>query len=228
MHTDVYTLNQTQTIKEAIHLMEMQAIRHIPIINSANHVIGIVSDRDIRDIRPSTLTSDYDENLFLEPISIIMSTPVLTGHEDDDVQESARLFYQNRIGCLPIIKDGKLTGIITESDMLYSMTKLLGADRPSSVIEVCVKNKTGMLADVSAIFKKSQVNIVSAVAYSSEKQGHHMLSFRVQTIDPRRVIRALQNEGYDVYGPASTPKEGNYDWKSGIDLWCRRTPIQIP
>lgn len=202
MHSKVFSLNEASSILDAIQLMERHSIRHIPIVNDAHHVVSIVSDRDIRDIRPSILAPKTDETLFLKPVSNIMSVPVLTGHEDDDVQESARLFFQNRIGCLPITTNGKLVGIVTESDMLYSLTKLLGADRPTSVVEVCVKNQTGMLSDVSAVFKAEKVNIVSAVAYPSEKIGYHMLSFRVQTIDPRRVISALEESGYDVYGPA--------------------------
>lgn len=93
MHAHVYFLDETASILEAIQLMERQSIRHIPIVNAAHHVVGIVSDRDIRDIRPSILVPKTDETLFMKPISSIMSVPVLTGHQEDDVQESARLFF---------------------------------------------------------------------------------------------------------------------------------------
>ncbi|GAF21240.1 MULTISPECIES: acetoin utilization AcuB family protein [Shouchella] len=202
MRTNVYTLTSTHSIQDAIDLMEQKSIRHIPIIDHDDNVIGIISDRDIRDVRPSILTQKTDESVFLKPISSIMASPVLTAHEDDDVQETAKLFYQHRIGCLPITANGRIIGIISESDILYSLTALLGADRPTSVIEVCVQNYPGMLADVATIFKQAGVNIVSAVAYPSQKVNYHMLSFRVQTIDPRKVIQKLADSGYDVYGPS--------------------------
>ncbi|MFB4210629.1 acetoin utilization AcuB family protein [Shouchella sp. JSM 1781072] len=207
MRQRVHTLSETDTIQDAIDLMAKQQIRHIPIVTHEMQVVGMLSDRDIRDCRPSILSPDFDETLFLKPITTIMATPVLTAHEDDDVQETAKLFYQHRIGCLPITKDERLTGIISESDILYSLTSLLGADRPTSVVEVCVQNHPGMLADVAAIFKSMKVNIISAVAYPSQKENYHMLSFRVQTIDPRNVISKLADNGYDVYGP-SLPSMG--------------------
>jgi acetoin utilization protein AcuB len=201
MRTNVPTLTNTHTIEDAIALMESASIRHIPITNGDTAVIGIVSDRDIRDIRPSTLSVAKEATDFLQPVTKIMSTPVLTAHPDDDVQEVARLFFQHRVGCLPVVDNDRLAGLITESDMLYSLTKLLGADQPSSIIEVCVHNRPGQLADVATVFKKERINIVSAVAYPSKKADKYMLSFRVQTIDPRRIIAALQLAGYEVYNP---------------------------
>ncbi|AIC95318.1 acetoin utilization AcuB family protein [Shouchella lehensis] len=202
MRTNVYTLSPTDSIQDAIDLMEQKSIRHIPIVDEDEKLVGIVSDRDIRDSRPSILMPLNEKDLFLKPISSIMAYPVLTAHEDDDVQETAKIFYQHRIGCLPITANERLVGIISESDILSSLTALLGADRPTSVIEVCVQNYPGMLADVATIFKDVGVNIVSAVAYPSQKANYHMLSFRVQTIDPRKVIQKLADSGYDVYGPS--------------------------
>ncbi len=110
-------------------------------------------------------------------------------------------FSEKQIGCLPITENERLVGILTESDILSSLVELIGANQPSSNIEVRVKNQTGQLADVAAIFKKHNINIVSVLIYPGKAPEYKLLVFRVQTIDPRRVINDIQNEGFEVTWP---------------------------
>ncbi|WP_059103780.1 acetoin utilization AcuB family protein [Shouchella shacheensis] len=201
MHTNVYTLYQSSTLAEAISLMETKAIRHIPIVDEFESVIGMLSDRDIRDIRPSTLMKEKDRKALLEPISNLMKTPVLTAHPEDDIQEVAKMFYQNKIGCLPVVNREKLVGICTESDLLQRLTEIIGCTQPSSLIEVRVVDQPGKLAEIAGIFKRLNMNITSALMYTSQLNGHVVLSFRVETIDPRRAIEEIKKEGYEVHGP---------------------------
>ncbi len=83
-----------------------------------------------------------------------MKTNVITGHPLDFVEEVAALFYEHRISCMPIVKENKLVGIITESDLLYTLVQLTGAHQPGSQIEIKVPNRTGMLSEVTSMFQK--------------------------------------------------------------------------
>ncbi|WP_044894484.1 acetoin utilization AcuB family protein [Bacillus alveayuensis] len=201
MKTNVATLTPNNTIAEAIEIIKHHKIRHIPIINENNKVIGIVTDRDIRDASPSIFHADEHLEDLQKPISTIMKTNVVTGHPLDFVEEVAALFYEHRISCLPIVKDEKLVGIVTETDLLYTLVQLTGAHQPGSQLEVKVPNRAGMLYEIAAVFRKRNVNISSVLVYPDKDEQYKILVFRIQTMNPMTIIQDLQSEGYTVLWP---------------------------
>lgn len=202
MKRNVITLTADAPIKEAMLLIELHKIRHIPIVDDNHHMIGIISDRDIRDVSPSIFHSTEHLEDFLKPVSTIMKKNIITAHPLDFVEEVSTLFYEHHIGSLPIVEDEKLVGIITETDILHTLVELMGAHQPSSHIEIKVENITGKLADIAAIFKEWNVNITSVLVYPYENPAYKILVFRVQTMDPRRIIKVIQEKGYDVIWPS--------------------------
>ncbi|WP_209122121.1 acetoin utilization AcuB family protein [Alkalihalobacillus sp. BA299] len=201
MSTKVTTLKATTTIKDAIEIMNKKRIRHIPVVDDEMHILGIVTDRDIRDASPSIFHAEEHKEDLLKPISEIMTTNVITAHRLDFVAEVSAIFYEHNIGCLPITEGEKLIGIITETDILHTLVELMGAHQPSSQIDVRVENITGKLADIAAIFKNRNVNITSVLVYPCDDPNYKVLSFRVQTMDPRGIIEAIENVGYKVLWP---------------------------
>ena len=116
MTTNLIILKEDQTILEAHTLMHQHKIRHIPITDEENRLIGLISDRDIRDALPSILwDKEKEQDVFQLPIHKIMRTDIITGHPLDFVEEIGSIFYEHKIGCLPIVQDHKLVGIITTS-----------------------------------------------------------------------------------------------------------------
>lgn len=201
MKTPVITMQPTNTIAEAIQLVRQRRIRHIPIVDEENRVVGIVTDRDIRDASPSIFQIHEHLEDLQKPISAIMKTDVIVGHPLDFVEEVAALFYEHKISCLPIVKDGKLVGIVTETDLLYTLIQLTGAHQPGSQIEIKVPNESGMLCKASAIIAKRNANISSVLLYPDEDKNYQILVFRVQTMNPIGIINDLKNAGYTVLWP---------------------------
>ncbi|MFA9457115.1 acetoin utilization AcuB family protein [Halalkalibacter sp. AB-rgal2] len=201
MKENVITLEEDATIKDAMQTIELRQIRHIPIVNKSNQLVGIISDRDIRDASPSIFHSTDHLEDFLKPLSSIMARNVITAHPLDFVAEASILFYEYHIGCLPIVQVNQLVGIITETDILHTLVQLMGAHQPSSHIEVKVENITGKLADIASIFKERKVPITSVLVYPYPDPQFKVLAFRVQTIDPRRIIREIEKSGYHVIWP---------------------------
>ncbi|WP_088103843.1 acetoin utilization AcuB family protein [Halalkalibacter urbisdiaboli] len=201
MKKKVITLTPDATIEQAMQTLSTHSIRHIPIVDEQKNIVGIISDRDIRDVSPSILHSDEHLEDLQKEISTIMKRNVITAHPLDFVEEVSRLFYEHHIGCLPIAEDNKIVGIVTETDLLHTLVELMGAHQPSSHIEIRVQNITGQLADVASIFKKNHVNINSVLVYPCKDEQYKILVFRIQTIDPRRIIEAIKKEGYDVIWP---------------------------
>jgi acetoin utilization protein AcuB len=201
MKTNVIALKATNTIADAMSIVKQEKIRHIPIIDDEQHVIGIVTDRDLRDASPSIFHADEHLEDLQKPLSTIMKTNVITGHPLDFVEEIAALFYEHRISCLPIVKEQKLVGIVTETDLLYTLVQLTGAHQPGSQIEVKVPNRAGMLSEVASVFQKRNVNISSILVYPDQDERYKILVFRIQTMNPMAIISALRKEGYHVLWP---------------------------
>ncbi len=205
MKKDVITLKENDTILTALKLLNRNCIRHIPIVDDENHVIGIVSDRDIRDASPSIFQKSTRKDELRHPIGQIMSKDVITVHPLDFVEEVSAIFYEEEIACIPVTKDDKLVGVITEKDMLHTLIQLTGAIQPGSQIEIKVPNVAGILSKVATVIGKRNINIHSVLVYPYVKDSHYkILVFRIQTMNPAGVIQDLNDEGYTVLWP-NTP-----------------------
>lgn len=202
MTKNVMTLAPTDTIYSALLLINEKKIRHIPIVDQNNYLIGLVSDRDLRDATPSIFrTEEFKEDLY-KPISSIMKTNIISGHPLDFVEEIGAIFCENNISCLPIVKEKKLVGIITSSDLLQAFIELTGVNKPGSQIEIKIPDKPGILHDICGIFKKRNVNIHSVLIYPEKADNTSpILVVRAQTINPFIVIEDLRKEGYEVLWP---------------------------
>ncbi|WP_068674762.1 acetoin utilization AcuB family protein [Oceanobacillus sp. Castelsardo] len=209
MKTEVITLPPNATIASALQLLQEHRIRHIPIVNRNNEVIGIVSDRDVRDASPSVfIKNESTEHSELDnEIKMIMSTPVITIHPLDFVEEIARVFYDKEIACLPVVNENKLVGIVTEKDMLYTLIQLTGITVQSSVIEVKVPDIPGIIPKVATVFGKRKINIASVLVYPYKNDPNFkILVFRIQTMNPLPIIQDLRNAGYRLLWPNNIPE----------------------
>lgn len=204
MNPDVVTLHPNDTIETALRTLNTKGIRHIPIVNHDKNVVGIISDRDIRDASPSILDEQVSKDTLKQPIHMIMKHPVMTCHPLDFVEEIATLFLEHKISCLPVTKGDKLVGIISESTVLHTLVKLTGAHQPSSQIEIQVKNEPGILGKVVSIFSALHINIVSVLVYPAKDESAKVLVFRIQTMNPLKVIEELEQKGYRVLWPNMT------------------------
>jgi acetoin utilization protein AcuB len=195
MKKNVITLSGLDTLGRAKLLMFENGIRHLPVVDNQSTVVGLVTRSDIYN---NYLANGDDNKTFIQNI---MNRNVITGHPLDFVEEVSAIFYEHKIGCLPIVEDEKLVGIITETDMLHTFVQLTGAHQPGSQIDIRVANKAGMLSDVASIIKERKVNILSVLVYPSKDESHKILVFRIQTINPIPIIQDLQAHRYDVLWP---------------------------
>lgn len=207
MKQNVTTLSQENSIGDAVKIMNANKIRHLPIIDDQGHLIGLVTDRDIRDATPSIFETDQFMNTLQEPLHLIMKKNVITGHPLDLVAEVSAVLYEHRISCLPIIKNQKLVGIVTETDLLHTLVELTGAHQPGSHIEVRVANKAGKLYEVTSIIRERKANIQSVLVYTDKKDDKYkVIVIRVQTMNPIRIIEDLTAAGHEVLWPNQSGK----------------------
>lgn len=203
MKTEVITLTPRHTIKEAADLMRTSHIRHLPIVIDDNQLVGIITDRDLKEIMPhGEHSAENSAAVYSTPLSECMVKKPITGHPMDFVEESALVFYHNQIGCLPIVSSQKLVGIITETDLLYKYIELTGAHQPGSQIEVRVPNIPGILHEVTKVFNEFQTNVQSVLVYpDKENDANKILVLRIKTMNPIPIIEGLKGRGFDVLWP---------------------------
>jgi acetoin utilization protein AcuB len=202
MKTEVVTLTPKDTIKSALILMREKKIRHIPIINNERQLVGLITERDIKNSSPSILPQSMHSEVTDVPLERMMKSNIITGHPLDFVEEVAALFYEHHIGCLPILRDNKLVGIITSTDLLHTMVQLTGANQPGSQIEIKVPNRMGILYEVAGVFRKHNVNIHSVLVYPDKNDlSSKIIVFRIGTMNPISVIDDLKENGHTVLWP---------------------------
>ncbi len=201
MNRNVITVKPSDTIRLAMLLTAQHRIRHLPVTDEAGKLVGIISDRDLRDACPSKLEESQDEQIYNRIIEEIMHKHVITAHPLDFVEEAAHTLYESKIGCLPVVDQDELKGILTETDILHTLVELMGVHYPSSHVEVEVDDRPGMLADVAAVFKQIRSNVNSVWVYPGCRHGKKNLVFRVQTFDTRKLTRNLEEAGYHVIWP---------------------------
>lgn len=134
MTKDVFTLNQLDSLSAAKDLMDLARIRHIPIVDDQGKFVGLLTHRDILAATISGLAGiDRETQDEIEsgiPIREIMQTDVVTVGAELSLKEAARLLLEEKYGCLPVVCEEKLCGIITEADFLRLTIDLMEAVEP--------------------------------------------------------------------------------------------------
>ncbi|WP_434120641.1 CBS and ACT domain-containing protein [Salinicoccus roseus] len=203
MTSPVRTLTPEHTIEDALNMMSTYSFRHIPLVDDEENLVGIVSDRDIKLTLPSVLSDDDPDFTLKVPISRIMRKRVTYCHPLDFVEEIALDFYHYAIGAIPVLRNGKVVGIITQKDMLNTYLELTGITEPGSMIEVEVEDRTGIIYDIGRVFKELNIKIVSISVYrKKEKKGFKTIVLRVQAMNPRKAIDTLKDRGFTVLEPS--------------------------
>jgi CBS-domain-containing membrane protein len=122
MTADPYTLRQTDSINDAWEVMIGKHVRHIPITDDEDHVVGLVTQRDvlaatdpgaIREAKSASHEVRSDITL-----SEIMIRDVTVIHKEDSLRKAALYLQTHKYGCLPVVVDDRLVGIITDSDFI--------------------------------------------------------------------------------------------------------------
>lgn len=210
MKADPHTLRPDDVLADALRLTREHRIRHLPVVLHERELTGIVSDRDIRLAMPSPLTvPDTERAEFLERTAVaeVMSREVITALPGDTIEDAATLLYRHRIGALPVVDpNGRLVGLLSETDILRAFVQILGGAEPSSRIEIALADRPGNLSRaIKIIGDELGLNIVSLVVPSLAAQERKTAIVHLSTIDPRAAVEKLTRAGFEVGWPTLEP-----------------------
>ncbi len=124
------TIRQQATVGAAWKLMRARKIRHLPVLNASGRLVGIVTDRDLRQV---ILDPDIQAQLGQAPeamnvlaVGEVMTWGVITVRPDSDLREAARVMHAHKVGALPVVLHGRVVGILTETDLVKTFVDALG------------------------------------------------------------------------------------------------------
>ena len=198
------TIGPDASFYEARNLIHEKGVRHLPVVDKNNKLIGIVTDRDIREAAPSdaTLLSVHELNYLLGNLKVSrFMTPkekLITITPDTLIEEAVRLMHDNKIGCLPVLEGGKLYGIYTETEALDHLVDVFGSKEKGTRLTVALEDKPGMMHGVFEILKKHNVNVTSMVSPSFMVEGKRIAAIRIRTEEYEPIVKDLEKAGYAV------------------------------
>ncbi len=190
MIPDPITITANASISEAIELMKINSIRHLPVVSKGKKLEGFLTLVDLKQgLIPSMLGDLTLRDLMIkEPITV---------NPDDDIEFAAQLIYRNKIGGMPVVQDDQLVGIITATDILRTFIDMMGILSSTSRIDAVIGDQSGSLKKALQIINDTGGDIIN-VGMTAQQTGKRIYYFRLAACKTAGIKKALQKQGYEV------------------------------
>lgn len=197
MTTDVLTISPDTSLLKLTKLMRDHDVRRLPVVDKGGRLIGIISDRDVRDASPSKATTldMYEMHYLLAEIraSTIMTPNPYTVKPEDTVEMAAMLMLDHKIGGLPVVEDGKLIGIISELDVFKALVNITGVREESFQIGFAIANRHGAMKPIFDLVRKRGARILSVLSNNNDEGERHIF-LRLRRLETEAQEDALIDE----------------------------------
>lgn len=198
MTSDVITVTPDTSLLKISKILRDHNVRRVPVVDRDNHVVGIISDRDVRDASPSKATTldMYEMHYLLAEIkaSNIMTEKPITIKPRDTVEKAAMIMLDKKIGGLPVVDDsGKLVGIISDQDVFKVLVDITGVREGGFQIAFAIANKQGANRPVFDALRRRGARILSVLSSNNEEGVRHMF-IRLRDMATRQEEEALVEE----------------------------------
>ena len=195
------TVSENTPVLEAGAIMREQGISRLLVMRDGK-LVGIVTDKDLMRVSPSAATtlSVFEVNYLLSKLTVkeVMTEKPKTISSGATLEEVAVLMRDNGIGALPVLEDGRLIGIITESDIFDAFISMMGLREASSLVTLDIEDRVGILAEITQIIKDYGINIVTMATIANRAERRGELILRLDTKDPKPLVRDFEARGYRV------------------------------
>jgi acetoin utilization protein AcuB len=196
------TVESETLVLDAQKLMNENSIRRLPVVDKGK-LVGIVTYHDLLAASPSPATSlsVYELNYLLAKMKVkeVMKKNPVTISPDTPFEEALRLGQEKRIGSFPVVEDGKLVGITTESDIVRILTRVLGLNEECSRITIeGLGGKLGDLQKIIGVVDEHKTIILSMMTMPRPEKKDWMIVLRLKTKNPGPIVLDFKRAGFDV------------------------------
>ncbi|MCR4406219.1 MAG: CBS and ACT domain-containing protein [Anaerolineae bacterium] len=204
MSRNPITVTADTPIDEALQLMRTSKVRRLPVVDKKDRhkLVGIVSEKDLLYASPSPATSlsIYEIHYLVSKIKVadVMTKEVITVGEYTPLEEAARIMVDHKIGGLPVVRDGALVGIITETDLFKIFLELLGAKEEGVRIAMLVPEQSGILATITREIADMGGNIISLGTFLGEDPANRLITVKVAGVEEKKLVASMEALGMEI------------------------------
>lgn len=194
MSWPVVTVFDTSTVGESLELIKKKNIRHLPVVDVSQTLVGIATETDLLKVFPNNKElSTFQLNLLSRtPIEKIMVPNLVCVSPDTIVEEAALAMRTNKISCLPVLNEnGKMVGLLTKNDIIDAFIAALGLGEAGTRITILYKKKWGFLSELISFADQRNVCIDNIVTFGPEI----VLKVKGKSTD---FVNDLRKAGYSV------------------------------
>jgi len=204
MSHPVISVSPEMPVHDALAMFKKEHIRRAPVIKDGK-LLGIVSDSDLLNASPSSATtlSIWEINYLLTKVTVrqVMTKKVKTIDVGVPIEEAARIMADGKIGGMPVTKDGKIVGMITETDLFKVFMELMGAREKGIRVSALVEDKPGQLLKVSKAITDAGGNFIAFGMFSGPDVSVKLITFKVAGIkkdDLKKVLEKVVKKFVDI------------------------------
>ena len=184
------TIRPRASVSEAIELMKTNSIRHLPVVTKGKKLYGFLTLADLKQGLIPSMLSDISLD------DLVIKAPI-TVSPDDDIEFAAQLIYKHKIGGMPVVKGGRLVGIITATDMLRTFIDMMGILSTTSRIDVVLGAQPAAFKKAMQIINDNGGDIIN-VSMTTQRKGKRVYYFRLSACKTQIIKKALESERFEV------------------------------
>jgi len=203
----VITIGPEAAVLEARRKMDDNGIRHLPVVDEHNKVVGIITDRDVRSALPSVFSACKQAPEKIQQISDlkvgdIMNKKVITISPMDTLEDALLLMQKSNKGALPVVdRDGELKGIISTPDLIRAFINVLGIKEPGTLLCIVVEDKLGQMKKIVDAITEEGIPFGSILVARHWEKGKRAVFPYLLTVNVSKLKRKLENMGYTLLNP---------------------------
>jgi acetoin utilization protein AcuB len=202
MSTKPVTITADTPITDALRVMRQNQVRRLPVLDREGAMVGIVSEKDLLYASPSPATSlsihEMHSLLSRLLVSELMTTDVITVTPDTPVEEAARIMADHKIGGLPVIQEGELVGIITETDVFTVLLEMLGAREKGLRLTLEIPERKGEMARITTAIARLGGNILALGTFLGDDPTTAVVTVKVEDVPVDQLEAAMHDLDLEV------------------------------
>ena len=202
MSSNVVAVSEDTSIHDARKIMKAHKIRRLPVLKK-DKLVGLVTERMLLEASPSPATalSIHELHYLLAKMTVkdIMVRNPFTISPDMPAEEALQLGQEKGFGAFPIVEDGKLVGIATESDIVRIMTKILGVREEGTRIDIRASKDFGNMQSIMEVLDRHKTVLLSMMTLPPEEGSEEwLIVLRLKSENADQVVKELTSAGFDI------------------------------
>ncbi len=190
MIADPISILASSSIADALELMKANRIRHLPVVSRGGQLEGLVTLSDLKQGLMPSMVGDVS-------LKDIMVKDPLTVAPEDDIETAAQIIYKHKVGGLPVVSNGRLVGIITETDLLRAFIDMMGLLSSTSRLDVAGNDRPESLKRILQIIADNGGDVINVIM-TLAKARRRVYHFRLAACKTALIKRALSASGFEV------------------------------